>query len=360
MIIDAFGLSESEFRDKYPGPFQHLLETVKPERDQKQRAGHRDRWWVFGEPRSTFRPALRGITRYIATPQVAKHRVFQFLDATILPDDKLIAIALSDAWFLGVLESRLHQVWASANRGNMGVGNDPVYNKTTCFDPFPFPDTTELLEAHIRELAERLDAHRKGAQDRGVTITGMYNLLTKLRAGEAFTAKERELHEAAQTEILRQLHDELDAAVAEAYGWPADLPEADILERLVALNRERAAEEARGVVRWLRPEYQAPHAKEPTAAAILELEPEAAAEAAPVAPQPWPKDLKAQLAALRGVLLSSARLWTLEAVAQAFKSRGRYRESIAAHLDLLTDLGMLSRVDTPEGPRWHRPEAMGA
>ncbi len=96
------------------------------------------------------------------------------------------------------------------------------------------------------------------------------------------------------------------------------------------------------------------------AAAILELEPEAAAEAAPVAPQPWPKDLKAQFAALRGVLLASPRLWTLEAVAQAFKSRGRYRESIAAHLDLLADLGMLSRVDTADGPRWHRPQALGA
>jgi hypothetical protein len=280
----------------------------------------------------------------------------------------------------------------------MGVGNDPVYNKTTCFDPFPFPDATEAQKARIRDLAERLDAHRKGAQGRGVTITGMYNLLAKLRSGEAFTAKEREQHEAAQTEILRQLHDELDAAVIEAYGWaqedgnhrctpmhtdedqedhaligvhrsssvanpsfpPVAPSDAEILERLVALNRERADEEARGLVRWLRPDYQAPHAAEPVAAAILELEPEAAAEAAPVAPQPWPKDLKAQLAALRGVLLSSGRLWTLEAVAQAFKSRGRYREGIAAHLDLLTDLGMLSRVESPEGPRWHRPQALGA
>ena len=69
----------------------------------------------------------------------------------------------------------------------------------------------------------------------------MYNLLDKLRAGQAFTAKERELHGAAQTEILRQLHDELDAAVAQAYGWPADLSEPELLERLVALNRERAA-----------------------------------------------------------------------------------------------------------------------
>ena len=79
-------------------------------------------------------------------------------------------------------------------------------------------------------------------------------------------------------------------------------------------------------------------------------------------PQPWPKGIKEQRTPppLAGVLLSSARLWTLEDIARAFWSKGRYRDSIAARLDLLTDLGMLSRVDTSEGPRWHRPQALGA
>ena len=139
--------------------------------------------------------------------------------------------------------------------------------------------------------------------------------------------------------------------------------EAEILSRLVALNRERAAEEARGLVRWLRHDYQAPEAAQVAAKPMLEEERALASEAnVPLAlePQPWPKGLKDQLAALRAVLLSSARLWTLEDIAQTFKSKGRYRDSIAAHLDLLTDLGMLTRVDTPAGPRWCRPQAMGA
>jgi hypothetical protein len=204
----------------------------------------------------------------------------------------------------------------------------------------------------------------------------MYNLLAKLRSGEAFTDKERAQHEAAQTEILRQLHDELDAAVAKSYGWPVDLPDADILVNLVALNKDRVAEEKRGVVRWLRPEYQNPA---PVLTPLPGALPQVAAVRVPlpvlgadeteiqIAPGPivleprlWPKDLKTQLAALREVMLSTGKLWSMEAVAQAFKSRGRYRESIAAHLDLLTDLGMLSRVETSEGPRWHRPQAMGA
>jgi hypothetical protein len=244
----------------------------------------------------------------------------------------------------------------------MGVGNDPVYAKSRCFHPFPFPETTEVQKAVIRDLAERLDAHRKAAQGRGATITGMYNLLVKLRSGEPFTDREREQHEVAQTEILRQLHDELDAAVADAYGWQVDLPDADLLVNLVALNKERVAEESRGLVRWLRPDYQAPEAAQPVARPIIELEPEAlaAAVAAALEPRPWPKDLKEQLAALREVVFSTANLWTLEAIAQSFKSRGRYREGIATHLDLLTDLGMVTRVDTPGGPRWHRPQAVGA
>ncbi len=57
--------------------------------------------------------------------------------------------------------------------------------------------------------------------------------------------------------LLLDLHQKLDAAVAQAYGWPVELSDAEILERLVALNQERAAEEAQGQIRWLRPEYQA-------------------------------------------------------------------------------------------------------
>ena len=388
-VIDLFGRSENEARESFPTIYQHVYDYVKPERDQNNRAVLRREWWIFAWPRPVLRAALRGLPRFIATVETAKHRTFQFLDVSIVPDHKLLAIASSDAFHLGVLSSGLHLVWALA-AGSL-LEDRPVWAKSRCFDPFPFPDATEPQKARIRDLAERLDAHRKAAQGRGVTITGMYNLLAKLRSGEAFTAKEREQHEAAQTEILRQLHDELDAAVLEAYGWqdllssPASpssrlkkplsqdegdagdvkngsAVKAEILSRLVALNQERAAEEARGLVRWLRPEYQAPEAAQPTAEAFLSEETDFKSAASEQAsePQPWPKGLKDQLAALRAVLLSSARLWTLEDIAKAFKSKGRYRDSIAARLDLLTDLGMLSRVDTSEGPRWHRPQALGA
>ena len=308
MVIDLFGLTEAQVRDRFPAVYQHVREHVKPERDQNNDRSRRENWWLFGRSNSELRSALAGLSPYIATAETAKHRVFQFLEGATVPDNMLIAIASSDAFHLGVLSSRAHEAWALAAGAPMGVGNTPRYSKSRCFDPFPFPEASAPQKAHIRDLAERLDIHRKAAQTRGGTITGMYNLLAKLRAGEAFTAREREQHDLAQTEILRQIHEELDLAVAEAYGWPVDLPEADLLERLVALNRERAAEGARGQVRWLRPEYQAPEANQPVAVPLIDLEPEVAKEAlSTLEPQAWPRELKAQLAALRSVLLSSGR-----------------------------------------------------
>lgn len=90
----------------------------------------------------------------------------------------------------------------------------------------------------------------------------MYNVLEKLRSGEELTAKERVIHEQGLVSVLKQIHDELDAAVFAAYGWPVTLSDEEILERLVALNHERAeGEEKRGIVRWLRPEFQNPQGK---------------------------------------------------------------------------------------------------
>ncbi|MFZ4625085.1 MAG: hypothetical protein ACOYNF_12715, partial [Rhodoferax sp.] len=164
-VIDAFGLSADELRSQFPAAYQWLLERVKPERDQNNRASYRDNWWFFGEPRKVLRQQLAGLPRYIATVETAKHRLFQFLDASILPDNKLVAIALNDAFHLGVLSSQLHGLWALAAGSWLGVGNDPVYVKSRCFETFPFPDDdtglTPALRQKISLLAEQIDQHRK-------------------------------------------------------------------------------------------------------------------------------------------------------------------------------------------------------
>jgi hypothetical protein len=99
----------------------------------------------------------------------------------------------------------------------------------------------------------------KAAQAWGATITEMYNLLELLKSDPKakLTAAQRLTHERAATTVLLGIHEKLDAAVSKAYAWPGDLSDEEILARLTALNAERAAEEAGGRIRWLRPEYQA-------------------------------------------------------------------------------------------------------
>jgi hypothetical protein len=227
LVIDFFGLTSEDVRRHYPAAYQWLLERVKPERDaksdSKDGAGYAKYWWLFGKPRQELRKMLAGLNRYIATVETAKHRTFQFLDSDILPDNMLIAIASDDAFHLGVLSSRVHVAWSLAAGGTLE--DRPRYNKTRCFETFPFPSDATALTLELRNriagLAEQIDAHRKLQQSAhpGLTLTGMYNVLEKLRCGEPLTAKEKIIHEQGLIAVLRTLHDELDATVLAAYGW---------------------------------------------------------------------------------------------------------------------------------------------
>ncbi len=328
-VIDLFGLSANEVRDKYPEVYQWVAERVKPERDINQRDTYRLNWWTFGEPRSTQRPAFNSVKRYIATCRTARHRLFSFIDSKVIFESKVVGIAVDDSYVLGVLSSKIHVAWANAAGGWLGVGNDSTYNHADCFYKFPFPACTPAQQEKIRALAEQLDAHRKRQQDLhpGLTMTGMYNVLERVRAGATLNAKEKQIYEQGLVGILKQLHDELDAAVAEAYGWPADLPTDELLSRLVALNAERAAEEQKGLVRWLRPEYQAPAASgtagsgQSPEAQQTSLEVEAAPVAAASAVREWPAELPAQAAALRQVLNEVEALCTVEEIAAHFSPK---------------------------------------
>ena len=112
----------------------------------------------------------------------------------------LIAIASDDAFLLGVLSSQVHVTWALAAGGRLGMGNDPRNDKSRCFEPFPFPALDEgELKLRIRDLGERLDAQRKRQQELypDLTLTGIYNVLEKLRSGVALDAKDKAVHDKA-------------------------------------------------------------------------------------------------------------------------------------------------------------------
>ncbi|MHB8913288.1 MAG: class I SAM-dependent DNA methyltransferase, partial [Lysobacter sp.] len=423
-VVDFFGLDSEDVRARFPAAYQHLLERAKPERDHNRNAIFRDRWWVIGHPRQQFRRATAGVSRYVATIETSKHRFFAFVPAEITPDSTLVTIASDDAAHLGCLCSIVHGIWVEANAGSMGVYIGNVrYNKTICFEPFPFPPVTDEQQVRIRTLAEQLDAHRKRQQAAhpDLTLTGMYNVLDKLRSGAVLSAKERTIHEHGLVSVLRQLHDELDAAVLDAYGWSDLLPllrvahdndaadsllplagegarRADegardgiddespvpvqalshalspvpspqpspasgrgsqalarddakrafdeaILERLVALNAERAAEEARGLVRWLRPEFQNPHAFVAPDQPGLDVEsPDDTEQAAATAalafkPQPWPKDAVDQVRAVADLLSASPVPLSQDDIAARFTARGPWKKRLPQLLQMLVALG---------------------
>ena len=342
MVIDLDGLSADDVRARFSAVYQWVHDRVKPERDHNREKYRRENWWLFGRKNTELRAGLSGLARYIATVETSKHRFFVFLDQTILPDNMLVNVALDDAYFLGVLSSRMHVFWALASGGTLE--DRPRYNKTRCFETFPFPDPTEEQKARIRSLAEQLDAHRKRQQGQypDLTITGIYNVIEKLRSGEALTPKERVIHEQGLVSVLKRLHDDLDVAVFEAYGWPSDLSEEQILERLVALNADRAREEAQGRIRWLRPDFQCPTDATQQTGIDITKEP-TATPAVKARKSSWPKSLPEQIRVVRESLLTAKAPISADAIARQF-TRAR-TDRIAELLDTLTTLGQARKLD---------------
>jgi len=322
-IIDFFELSEQECQDVYPRLYQRVFNTVRPERlakasKNKDTAAYAARWWQFAKPREKMRPALRGLPVYIGTCRTAKHRLFSLLPGETVPDAKIVAIAIGDTFHLGVLSSSVHSIWAERTGVRMGVGNDLNYNHADCFNKFPFPAVDEgPLKQRIRGLGDKLDTHRKARQAAhpDLTLTGMYNVLEKLRDGTALTENDQKIHDQGFVTILKKIHDDLDAAVFEAYGWQRlhraltvsrkgerrDEIEQELLTHLVALNHVRAAEEKHGRIRWLRPEYQTqdeavlPKAKQKEIELISE-------ETTAIHTLKWPTSLPDQVAVLHKLL----------------------------------------------------------
>ncbi len=360
MVIDLFGLKIAEVKQRFPAIYQWVLDRVKPERDHNNRASYRNNWWIFGEARSEWRRMYADIKRYIATVETSKHRFFTFLDKTILPDNMLVNIALDDAFYLGVLSSRIHVAWVHRKGGTLGPA--ARYNKTVCCETFPFPDTES--RDTIRNLAEQLDKLRKErqAEHPDLTLTGLYNVLEKLRSGETLDAKDKIIHQQGLISVLQELHDELDSAVFSAYGWddlkpkligrpgattplvdkPDDQAEAEeeLLRRLVERNAQRAAEEAQGHIRWLRPAFQNPQQKIASTAQqtnlLADVE-ESTTE--PASKQNWPKELQDQIHAVRAHLATAP----LDAPSLAAHFKRQPLKGVTQVLAALESLGMVER-----------------
>ena len=224
----------------YEAPLEYVKLHVRPVRENNRDTRRRTYWWLLGRSVNDLRTAIQPLTRYVATPRVSKHRLFVWLDGNVLPDSAIVAIAHDDDYTFGVLHSKVHEIWARALGTQLREAESGFrYTPTACFETFPFPRPTDEQREAIAEAARELDRLREGwlnpvdAEGEPVvfgvdlrrrTLTNLYN--------------EYERHT-----WLVNVHERLDAAVAAAYGWPADLSDAEVLERLLALNLERYEEE---------------------------------------------------------------------------------------------------------------------
>jgi type II restriction/modification system DNA methylase subunit YeeA len=213
----------------YEAPYEHVRVHVEPVRRANKRAAYAERWWIHAEARPGMRHALQGLARYIATPRVGKHRIFSWLSGNTLADTRLAVFATDDDSVFGVLQSRVHEVWARATGSQRReVESGFAYNPTTCFETFPFPRPTHGQREAIAEAARELDRLRRGwldpdgwseADKKDRTLTNLYN---------------------QRPAWLADVHDRLDRAVFAAYGWPPDLADEELLGRLLDLNLARS------------------------------------------------------------------------------------------------------------------------
>ena len=232
-IIDFSGYSETEAAD-YAVPFEYVLQVVKPVRDQNPNEQLRRQWWLHAQAGLALRNAIADLPRWIVTPVTSKHRFFVWRDIPTVHDNTTVVIARADDYAFGVLSSKPHTLWALATGTRIGQGNDPRYVHGSTFNTFPFPwplDTPEDAldgdqqkhHAAISEATKDLDDARSKwlTADSGRTMTELYNEMPTW---------------------FRNRQQALDEAVLDAYGWPHDITDDEILDRLLALNLERSAE----------------------------------------------------------------------------------------------------------------------
>ncbi|HRY90246.1 MAG TPA: hypothetical protein P5305_20375, partial [Rubrivivax sp.] len=136
----------------YERPFAFVTERVKPTRVGKREARTNECYWLFQWSRPVMRKAISALPRFLATPEVAKHRVFVWLHRAVIADKNLVVIARADDATFGVLHSRMHELWSL--RLGTSLEDRPRYTPTTCFETFPFPaGLTPADTAHQRTEA---------------------------------------------------------------------------------------------------------------------------------------------------------------------------------------------------------------
>jgi type II restriction/modification system DNA methylase subunit YeeA len=260
-IIDFGSQMSEQEASLFEAPFGFIKEHVHPERSKNRREAYRSRWWRHVEPRPAMWAKIAEVARYLATPTVAKHRLFVWLDRRICPDHQLILITRDDDTTFGLLHSCFHRAWSL--RLGTSLEDRPRYTPTTTFETFPFPEgLTPNIPAKeyandpraqaIARAAKRLDDLRNNwlnppdlVRIEPEVVPGYPDRILPKDTVAAAGLRERTLTNLynQRPQWLLDADRDLDAAVAAAYGWPADISEEDALAKLLELNLSRASAE---------------------------------------------------------------------------------------------------------------------
>jgi hypothetical protein len=273
-IVDFEDWEDAARASRYDAAFSLLKERVQPIRSQVKRDRYRRLWWLHAEPCMGMRRAIQAADSFIVTPIVSKHRIFAWMDHPTLPDHAVVAVASQSDVDFGILHSIVHEIWSRQQGTQVRERESGFrYTPTTCFETFPFPLPAESVADAISAAAKQLDELRRawlnppewtkeevlefpgsvdGPWKRFVHEPDARGIGTvrwpRIVARDAEAAKK--LAKRTLTNLYNErpawldlAHKKLDEAVFAAYGWPGDLTDEQILERLLALNLERAAAE---------------------------------------------------------------------------------------------------------------------
>lgn len=260
-IVDFGWTMDEASASLYEKPFEYAVAIIKPERLKNNRDAYARYWWRHVEPRQGMWAKLKPLTRYIATVRHSKYRLFRWFPTSIVPDSALIVIARDDDTSFGILHSRLHEIWSLGLCSWIGIGNDPRYTPSTTFETFPFPEhltpdrpasnyANNRQAKRIAAAAAQLNNLREAwlnppdlVKSVPEVVKGYPHRLVPIDDNAATLLKNRTLTNLynERPAWLDNAERELDAAVAAAYGWAADLSDEEILAKLFELNQERAA-----------------------------------------------------------------------------------------------------------------------
>lgn len=237
--IIYFGEMAEAQASGYEKPFEYVKKEIYPKRQRNNEERARVKWWQPRRPATEMREAVASLSRYIATPRVSKHRIFSWFPPEVIPDDGVYIFARDDDYFFGVLHSKVHELWARATGTQLREAESGFrYTPTTTFETYPLPwppgkepkrdPRVKAIAAAARDLVKQRDAwlNPPGASEADLkarTLTNLYN---------------------ERPTWLGLAHKLLDEAVLDAYGWPHEISDDEILARLLALDLERAGKSA--------------------------------------------------------------------------------------------------------------------